>query len=276
MLKFIVTFSSLCIFVLVASTTYTFASPTIEKNISYGDLQRQKYDLYQPEKISPETPILIFVYGGSWDSGEKSNYDFIGKTFAKEGFITIIPDYRLFPRVTFPAFVDDVALSFATVRQKFPERKIFIAGHSAGAQIASLLTFDHSFLKKHSLSACHEIAGFIGLAGPYDFEITEAKFKKIFPAETRSQTQAVNFASFKSSPSLLLHGAADTTVHAEDSKILKNKLEASGNLAELKIYPAVGHINIVASLAPFLGILAPTKGDMVEFIKTQTKTAQSC
>lgn len=276
MLKFIIAATSLSLFVLTASITYTFAAPANEENVSYGSLERQKYDQYVPEKINPETPILLFIYGGSWNSGEKSKYNFIGKTFAKEGFITIIPDYRLFPQVTFPDFVNDVALSFAKVRQKFPDRKIFIAGHSAGAQIGSLLTLDHSYLERHSLSACREIAGFIGLAGPYDFEITEEKFKQIFPAETRSQTQAVNYASSKSSPSLLLHGAIDTTVHAEDSKILKNALEANGNISEVKIYAAVGHINIVAALAPLLGILAPTKGDMVEFMKTQTKTAHNC
>jgi acetyl esterase/lipase len=276
MLKLIAAVTSLSLFVLIASISYTFAAPANEENISYGTLERQKYDQYIPNKISPETPILLFIYGGSWDSGDKSKYAFVGKTFAKEGFITIIPDYRLFPQVTFPAFIDDIALSFAKVRQKFPKRKIFIAGHSAGAQIGSLLTLDHSYLKKHSLSACREIAGFIGLAGPYDFEITEDKFKQIFPAESRSQTQAVNFASSKSSPSLLLHGAVDTTVHAEDSKILKNKLEANGNAAEMKIYPAVGHINIVAALAPLLGILAPTKGDMVEFMTTRSKTTHSC
>lgn len=276
MLKLIATVTSLSIFVLIASITYTFAAPVNEENVPYGSLERQKYDQYAPEKISPETPILLFVYGGSWDSGEKSKYAFVGKTFAKEGFITIIPDYRLFPQVIFPAFVEDVALSFAKIKEKFPNSKIFIAGHSAGAQIGSLLTLDHRYLKKHSLSACREIAGFIGLAGPYDFEITEDKFKRIFPAETRSRTQAVNYASAKSSPILLLHGAIDTTVHAEDSKILKNKLVANGNIADMKIYPAVGHINIVAALAPLLGILAPTKGDMVDFMTIRSKTTHSC
>ena len=276
MLKLIAAVTSLSLFVLIASITYTFAAPSSAENISYGTLERQKYDQYVPDRVNSETPVLLFIYGGSWDSGDKSKYAFVGKTFAKDGFITIIPDYRLFPKVTFPAFIDDVALSFAKVRKKFPNSKIFISGHSAGAQIGALLTLDHSYLKKHSLSACQEIAGFIGLAGPYDFEITEEKFKQIFPVETRSQTQAINFASTKSSPSLLLHGAIDTTVHAEDSKLLKNKLEANGNAAEVKIYPAVGHINIVASLAPLLGLLAPTKGDMIDFMTTRSKTTHSC
>ena len=276
MLKLIATVTSLSIFVLLASITYTFATPATEKNISYGNLDRQKYDQYIPDKINAQTPILLFIYGGSWDSGEKSKYDFVGNTFSKEGFITIIPDYRLFPKVTFPSFVEDIALSFSQIRKRFPGRKIFIAGHSAGAQIGSLLTFDHNYLKKHSLSACREIAGFIGLAGPYDFEITETKFKKIFPAATRPQSQAVNYTSSKSAPSLLLHGALDTTVHAEDSKILQTRLETSGNVSEVKIYPAVGHINIIGALAPFLGILAPTKSDMIDFMNSKAKQTPSC
>lgn len=276
MLKTIAIVTSLCIMVLTASITYTFAGTTIKEDISYGSLERQKYDLYKPENVNSRTPILFFIYGGSWDSGEKSKYKFIGNRFSKEGFITAIPDYRLFPEVTFPAFVNDVALAFSKIKKQFPNRKIFIAGHSAGAQIGALLALDKRYLNKHSLSSCRDIAGFIGLAGPYDFEVTEEKFKKIFPAETRPQSQAVNFISSNAPPTLLLHGGTDTTVHAEDSKILGKKLNAAGNNSVVKIYPAVGHINIVAALSPLLGILAPTNSDMIKFMKAQTNKSPTC
>ena len=84
MLKLIAAVTSLSLFVLIASISYTFAAPANEENISYGTLERQKYDQYVPDKISPDTPILLFIYGGSWDSGDKSKYAFVGKTFAKK------------------------------------------------------------------------------------------------------------------------------------------------------------------------------------------------
>lgn len=276
MLSRFYTICALVIATLITSINPTFAKPDIKKDIAYGALDRQKYDLYMPKKVTEKTPVLFFIYGGSWESGQKSSYAFIGKTFSKEGFITAIPDYRLFPQVTFPTFVEDTALAFAKVRQRFPNRKIFISGHSAGAQIGSLLSLDKKYLSRHSLSPCSSIAGFIGLAGPYDFEVTEEKFKRIFPANIRPQSQAVNFVTSKAPPTLLLHGAADFTVHAEDSTILAEKLRAAGNDSQVKIYSAVGHINIVAALSPLLRLAAPTKRDMIKFMKLKSSDAAPC
>lgn len=267
---------SASLIIMLSMVNLGFAKAEVKKDISYGKLDRQKYDIYLPKKVDAKTPVLFFIYGGGWDSGKKSAYSFVGKTFSKQGFITAIPDYRLFPEVAFPSFVEDTALAFAKVRKKYPNRKIFISGHSAGAQIGALLTLDKKYLRRHSLSPCGSIAGFIGLAGPYDFEVTKEKFKKIFPLETRPQSQAVNFANTNVPTTLLLHGAIDTTVHAEDSTILAQKLKAAGNDAEVKLYPAVGHINIVAALSPLLGIAAPTKKDMVNFIRTKTNQDSGC
>lgn len=270
------TLAASLVLALVSIVLPTSASAQITRDIAYGSLDRQKYDLYLPPKVDNDTPVLFFIYGGSWESGRKSSYSFVGKTFSKEGFITVVPDYRLFPQVSFPAFVNDAALAFAKVRQKYPNRKIFVSGHSAGAQIGALLTLDGKYLARQNLLACRDIAGFIGLAGPYDFEVTEEKFKQIFPENIRPQSQAVNFASGKAAPSLLLHGKTDVTVHAEDSKILGRKLNAAGNLSEVKLYNGVGHINIVAALSPLLGIVSPTKRDMVSFMKKKAKLAPAC
>ena len=210
---------------------------TTQKDISFGKLSRDKYDLYLPKTISDSTPVLFFVYGGGWTSGNRSRYNFVGKSFAKEGIITAIPDYRLYPEVTFPAFVEDTARAFAAVRKRFPNRKIFIAGHSAGAQIGSLLTLDKRYLAQVGYSACGSIAGFIGIAGPYDFlPLSKEKFKKIFPEDVRQKSQAINFATSNNPPVLLLHGQRDRTVQAADSVILSRKLKAAGNPVEAKIY----------------------------------------
>lgn len=267
---------SASLIIMCSMINLSFAKAEIKKDISYGSLDRHKYDLYLPKSVDAKTPVLFFIYGGGWTSGKKSTYSFVGKTFSKHGFIVSIPDYRLFPEVSFPAFVEDAALAFAKVRAQYPNRKIFVAGHSAGAQIGALITLDKKYLNRHSLSPCGSIAGFIGLAGPYDFEVTEEKFKQIFPLETRPQSQAVNFANTKAPKTLLLHGAIDTTVHAEDSSILGQKLTAAGNDAEVKLYPAVGHINIIAGLSPLLGLLAPTKNDMVNFIDEYSSQTSGC
>jgi acetyl esterase/lipase len=263
-------------FVVLTPVTPSLAKSNIQKDIAYGSLGRQKLDVYMPKTTTSETQVLFFLYGGSWDSGNKSSYAFMGKTFSKEGFITVVADYRLYPKVTFPAFVNDAALAFAKTKSMFPDRQIFISGHSAGAQIGALLTLDDTYLAKHDLSACRDISGFIGIAGPYDFEIKAEKFRQIFPEPTRPQSQAVNFTSGKKPPVLLLHGKRDTTVHPEDSVILSQKLKASGNDTQVRIYNGIGHINIIAALTPMLGLIANTRQDMTSFMKQKSGLKPSC
>ncbi len=270
-----IAFSIFMMFALVIS--FEASAFTTQKDISFGNLSRDKYDLYLPKNITDNTPVLFFIYGGGWTSGNRSRYNFVGKSFAKEGIITAIPDYRLYPEVTFPAFVEDTARAFAAVRQRFPNRKIFVAGHSAGAQIGSLLTLDKRYLTQVGYSACNAIAGFIGIAGPYDFlPLRRDKFKKIFPEEVRQDSQAVNFAASNNPPVLLLHGQRDRTVEAADSVSLSRKLKAVGNPVEAKIYKNVGHIGILTALGALPSFGTPTKSDMLQFIKARSNLPTGC
>jgi len=252
------------------------AQQTAKKGITYGALNRQKYDLYFPPNITDETPVLFFLYGGSWESGNRRTYAFIGKSFAEKGYIVAIPDYRIYPRVKFPAFVEDAALAFSKVRARFPLRKIFVAGHSAGAHIGALLTLDKKYLARHTLLPCSDIAGFIGLAGPYEVPVINPRVGQIFPEETRSQSYPGNYTRAKSPPVLLLHGAGDAIVRTKTSTELAKKLRANGNKASAKIYNGVGHMNIVTSLAPMLSRFSPTKKDMLDFMRRQQSLVFAC
>jgi len=252
------------------------AQSAVEKGITYGELDRQKYDLYFPANITNETPVLFFLYGGSWESGNRGTYSFIGKAFAREGYIVAIPDYRLYPNVKFPAFVRDAAQAFSKIRARFPLRKIFVAGHSAGAHIGSLLTLDQKYLARHTLLPCADIAGFIGLAGPYEVPVINPRVGQIFPEETRAQSYPGNYARAKSPPVLLLHGAGDAIVLTRTSEELAKRLQANGNKAKAKIYNGVGHMNIVLSLSTFMGRVSQTKRDMLDFMERQQSVTFAC
>jgi acetyl esterase/lipase len=73
---------------------------------NYGDGARQKLDVYAPPAASG-LPVIVFIYGGSWSSGDKSDYAFAGAALASQGFVTVIPDYGLVPEVRFPGFIED-------------------------------------------------------------------------------------------------------------------------------------------------------------------------
>src|ERR1700733_10098250 len=86
------------------------------RDIAYGPLPRQKLDVYTPARGATAAPVLVFFYGGSWNSGRRQDYAFAGRALASRGFVTVVPDYRLAPQVRFPAFIQDGAAAIAWVR----------------------------------------------------------------------------------------------------------------------------------------------------------------
>ncbi len=70
---------------------------TVERDLSYGPNARQRLDLYVPEGAAADAPVLVFFYGGNWQSGSKELYRFVGQAFASRGYVTAIPDYRALP-----------------------------------------------------------------------------------------------------------------------------------------------------------------------------------
>lgn len=248
-----------------------------ETGVSYGANPRNSMDIYRPAGAASDAPVIMFLYGGSWSSGDKATYRFVGNALADEGFIVAIPDYRTYPGAIFPAFVDDAADALAYVTANVAQgRPIFVVGHSAGAQIGALLTLDERYLRRRGLSPCGSIAGFVGIAGPYDFlPLTSDRYRRIFPEATRADSQPINFTAGRKPPSLLLHGRSDRTVEAQDSVDLADALQRSGNRSQARIYPGAGHINIVGAISAPLRGSAPTLADISDFVRT-TGAGRGC
>src|SRR4051812_5018523 len=143
-------------------------------DIPYGDGPRRALDLYVPEGADGTTPMLVFFYGGGWESGEKESYLFAGQAFASRGYVTAIPDYRVYPDVRFPDFLRDGAAAVAWATRHATDYgaqpgPVYLVGHSAGAHIAAMLTLDGQWLGETGLSPCGAVRATAGLAGPYDF-----------------------------------------------------------------------------------------------------------
>src|SRR5690349_1697554 len=117
------------------------AEMTVEHDLAYGSEPFQKLDLYLPADTNEKQfDVIVFLYGGRWTYGTKEDYRFIGATFAARGFLVVIPDYRKYPHVRFPQFVQDGAKALAWVSDHVAEfhgnpARIHIVGHSAGAHI---------------------------------------------------------------------------------------------------------------------------------------------
>ena len=212
-------------------------------------------DVYRPAHASAATPVVIFVYGGSWQPGRRGYYRFVGRALSEQGFLVMIPDYRKAPDNAFPVFVEDAAAATAWAREHAAQfggdpARLFLMGHSAGAHMVALLGTDPRYLGRYGMKP-RDLAGVIGLAGPYDFlPITDWRIKRVFA--DRSQwpaSQPVNFVDGDEPPFLLLHGSADHKVWKQNSEHLAARLTAAGEPVSLRILPGIGHLGLVNGFA---------------------------
>lgn len=247
---------------------------SLTQNINYGLLPRQKLDIYQPKQPIRKSPVVLFFYGGSWDSGNKEDYKFAAEALTSKGIVTVIPDYRVYPEVTFPAFMEDPAKIARWVKDNINEfggdpNRIFLVGHSAGAHIAVMLSLNEQYLAAENLKLT-DFSGTIGSAGPYDFlPVKTNRLKEIFgPEQDRWKSQPIEFVKGNNQPMLLLVGLKDDTVWSRNTFNLAAKIKNKGGAVQVVEFPIFGHIDMVAKLAkPFRGDEMLIKS-MVEFINS--------
>jgi len=242
-------------------------------NIAYADNPRRTLDVYVPCPAASPAPVVVFFYGGGWASGSKAMYRFVGAALAARGVLAVIPDYRLYPKVRFPAFVNDAAEAVAwthanAARYGGDPHRLFLMGHSAGAHIAALLALDASYLRSVRLSPRRDLCGVIGLAGPYDFlPLHDATLEAIFGAEAEwPRSQPINYVSPQAPPMLLLAGRDDFTVDPGNTLRLAKRLRAAGAMVESRLYPMIGHKTLIAAFSGALSFLAPVRQATLRFV----------
>ena len=249
---------------------------SVRPDLAYGEGPRQRLDLYVPDGAGPDAPLLVFFYGGNWQSGSKELYRFVGQAFASRGYVTAIPDYRVWPEARYPDFVADGAAAVTWLRA-WPAagegRRVFLAGHSAGAYIAAMLALDRQWLPP---AGCGPVTAAAGLAGPYDFlPLTDPTLIEIFgPEPVGPLTQPVRHVAPGDPPMFLATGTKDTTVRPRNSVVLAERLQEVGVEAQLVEYPGLGHVEIVAALAAPLRFLAPVLDDVDAFLRRQPACAE--
>jgi acetyl esterase/lipase len=247
-------------------------------DIAYGSVVRQKLDVYSPRTAHGPSPLVVFFYGGGWRGGNKEDYEFVASSLTEAGYAVIIPDYRLFPDVVFPKFVEDGAEVVAWALHNAHDYgadadNIFLMGHSAGAHISALLVTDQRYLAEHAIHA-GRLKGFIGLSGPYDFLPIESGYLlDVFPEAKRDASQPINFVTADAPPALLIHGTDDNLVDTANSKNFAKRLSEHGVEVDLKLYQGVGHAEVAAALAPPLDFTNETLADIRKFLQDRSGRA---
>jgi len=243
------------------------------KDIAFGPNARQKLDVYLPTAVPTNGKVVVFFYGGSWRVGSKTDYQFVAQALTSRGFIAVLPDYRLYPQVTFPAFIEDGAAAVRWTRDHISKyggdtNQIYLMGHSAGSHTAALLTLDGHYLQAVGLDRS-VIRATAGLSGPYDFPSLPEN-RAVFGREANDPTidpqiEPITFVDGKAPPMLLVHGLRDTIVDPTNSASLAMRIHRAGGEVKHITYPNRGHGGVVIALAWPNQWLCPVLADVTEF-----------
>lgn len=249
---------------------------TFEKTvgIAYGDDPRQKLDVYVPRQALADAPVVVFFYGGSWNSGARENYSFVGEALASRGIVAVVADYRLYPQVRYPLFLEDGARAVAWTKTHIREfsgnpQRLYLMGHSSGGYNAAMLALDGDLLAAVGMSP-KDLSGWIGLAGPYDFlPIVNPDVRPVFFwPDSPPQSQPINHVSRGAPPALLIAANKDDLVNpTRNTAGLARKLREAGVPVQDLYYSRPNHITLVATLSRPLRRLAPVLDQVVGFIE---------
>jgi len=133
----------------------------LKSNIPYAKpaQERQVLDIYTPDK-SRNLPVVFWIHGGGWQTGDKTSVQIKPRVLTERGFVFVSTNYRLLPHVEMGVLIRDVAKSLGWVHKNIAEHggdptRIFVMGHSAGAQLAALLCIDDRYLKAEGVPFSH-------------------------------------------------------------------------------------------------------------------------
>lgn len=220
-------------------------------DITFLEDYNLKLDIYSPKGAqAKDYPVLVFFYGGRWTTGRRQDYRFIADQFVECGYVVVIPDYRKYPDVKFPAFIDDGAAAVNWVHDNIAhyggdQNRILVSGHSAGAHIGALLIADQNYLNDGV-----KVRAFAGLAGPYAFIPDEPDLIDMFgPEENYPNIQVPTFVNGDEPPMLLQYGEQDDLVAAFNHERLEKALRDENQDIRVITYSEFDHVGLLTALS---------------------------
>jgi acetyl esterase/lipase len=230
-------------------------------DISYGAEPSQKFDVYVPKSATVKFPLIIFIHGGAWIAGDKSDVTAIAKFLANQGFVVINMNYRLLPNFTYPAPLEDIQTVLQWAKQNSEQYKIDTAhigmtGHSAGGHLAALyaLTQDKDYISNGS--GLPKVYAAAPMAGGYTLEGIEITYKRentIMAWLKTANPQSLGLPIYQIDSNdnvtfLIVYGDQDTNSPPSQSTMFYDALSAEGVPAELKMYSGRNHLTLISGI----------------------------
>ena len=254
----------------VLNATIPRSGYRVTRNVAYGPEAWNMLDLYVPTKVTTPPPVVLFFYGGGWAFGTKATYRFLAQALTSAAIIAAVADYRLYPQVKYPAFLEDNAMAFGFLRERVKRfggdpTRLFLSGHSAGAYNAVMLAANPRYLTQSDREA---LKGVIGIAGLYDFLPLKqgSTMIDIFGGDNVRETQPIEYVDRKLVPMLLAHGSKDDVVDPGNSRRMAKKISKFGSEVSLREFEGAGHTDIIVSLARGFRGRTTLRDDIISFI----------
>lgn len=224
-------------------------SVEVRRDIEYGKGGEEslKLDLYSPKTVKRPVPGLIFIHGGAWKGGKRSDYHFYTVRFAERGYVVATVSYRLLPKSPFPAAVHDVKCAVRWMRANArklnvdPDR-IGVIGGSAGGHLAMMIGYSSDVPKLEGTGGhagvSSRVQAVVNLYGPVDLTTPYAsgnsliiRFlggKTIEESRTRYELASpISHITRDDPPTLIFHGTIDDTVPIDQADRLAEKLKST-------------------------------------------------
>ncbi|XP_054797898.1 isoprenylcysteine alpha-carbonyl methylesterase ICME-like isoform X2 [Prosopis cineraria] len=268
---------------------YYLSSKRVKRSVIYGNMPRNRMDLYLPANICEPKPVLIFVTGGAWIIGYKAWGSFLGLQLAERDIIVASIDYRNFPQGTISDMVKDVSQGISCIVKNIADyggdpNRIYLMGQSAGAHISACALLDQAVResgKGDSISwSVSQIKAYFGLSGGYnlldlvDHFHQRGLYRSIFLSIMEGEQSLKKFSpevkvldlSFKDAipllpPIILFHGSDDCSIPSDSSKRFADALKKVGARTEMVLYNGKTHTDLFLQ-DPFRG----GKDDLFEHV----------
>jgi len=244
---------------------------TVERDIAYGPLERQKLDLYAPAGVK-DAPTVLFIHGGSWEGGDKNQYPWVAESLARAGYVTAVMNYRLAPQFRYPLYVQDAALALKYLHEQAGRvggsgRNLFVMGHSAGGFNAVEAVVNERWLAEVGVPVS-AVRGVIGVAGPYSYDYRDFPSARAFPeGSLPDDVMPDRHVRRDAPPHLLLVAENDRVVYPQNAVNMEAALKRAGVPVRRVVLPRLDHVTIMGAFARPLVFLGGTRAEVLAFIE---------
>ncbi len=221
-----------------------------ELDIPYGPAIRHRYDLFAPDSMDADAPIVVYIHGGYWQRGERSDYSFVAEALVERGAMVALPSYTLCPEANVATIIDEMRAFLVKLWERF-ERRAVIIGHSAGGHLsAAMLATDwtrYADAPDDLVRAGYSISGVFELEPLIPTSLNEAL--RLTPGEARDASPLLWPAPPSDRTFVAAVGGAESSEFLRHSLDLTAKWSAAGIKAECVVVPNANHFTVVEELA---------------------------